>query len=48
MKTALIIQIAIAYMIVLSCFIYVCYQVAPILDEIVDLFVQQEEREGDL
>lgn len=47
MKDLLIIQTAIAYAIVLSCLIYVCYQVAPILDDLVDWFVQEEERESD-
>ena len=47
MKDLLIIQTAIAYTIVLSCLVYFFYKVAPILDELVDWFVQEEERERD-
>jgi hypothetical protein len=47
MKAALIIQTAIAYTIVLSCLVYAFYQVAPILEDLADWFVQEEERESD-
>jgi hypothetical protein len=47
MKTIEIIQTALAYTIVLSCLIYVLYQVAPILEDLADWFVQEEERESD-
>jgi hypothetical protein len=43
----IIIQNAIAYTIVLSSLVYAFYKVAPILEDVVDWFVQEEERERD-
>jgi len=44
----IIIQTAIAYTILLSCLVYFFYKVAPILDELVDWYEQEEERERDI
>jgi hypothetical protein len=46
MKTIEIIQTALAYTIVLSCFIYICYKVKPILKDYAAWFAQEEEREN--